>query len=427
MRESGGASAAIVSIGNELLFGETVDTNAAWLGRHLSSRGIEVVRGYTVGDVAEDIDEAVGLAMAAADLVVLTGGLGPTPDDLTKAVVAHRFGRELVVDADVRTRLEGHFRAAGYGDVPERSRGQAEIPAGAVALSNPSGTAPGILMDVDGVRIVLLPGVPRELMDIVEGSLASHLDDLAGERTHHRVVHTTGLAETTLAERLESALDAVPGRLKEGIDLAYLPDLRGVDLRFTIRGGSAGEAETRFGALLRGLDDVLRPWRFEADDGDIAVAVSRQLRRRGWRLAVAESCTGGLVAARVTDVPGASEVFVGGILAYENRVKVEELGVSSEDLEREGAVSETVARQMAAGVAGRFDVAVGIGVTGVAGPGGGSEEKPVGTVWISTSVEGMVEATHHRFSGNRSAVRERAAQAALAATYRRLAGDGRGA
>lgn len=422
------ATAAIVSIGNELLYGETTDTNSAWLGRTLSERGIRVVRGFTVGDVEEDIDHALGLAVDAAELVVLTGGLGPTPDDLTKAVVARHFGRELVVDPDARRRVEEHFRASGHDDVPELSRGQAEIPEGATALVNPSGTAPGILLEEDGTLVVLLPGVPGELKDIVEGDLAPYLDSLAGSggRTHHRVIHTTGLAETRLAERLEPALDEVPAEAREGIDLAYLPDLRGVDLRFTIQGGSEDDARNRFEALLETLDEVLGPWRFEAESGDIVEAVSAQLRRRGWQLAVAESCTGGLVGKRMTDRSGASDVFVGGVIAYDDRIKTQLAGVDEEELRREGAVSEAVALQLAQGVANRLQVEAGIGITGVAGPEGGTESKPVGTVWIATSLHGEGEARLHRFSGDREAVRERAAQAALASLYRRLVEGGDG-
>lgn len=423
MTRKGDAVAAIVSIGNELLFGETVDTNAAWLAHRLSARGIRVVRGYTVGDVADDIDEALSQALEVADLVILTGGLGPTPDDLTKEVVARHFDRSLVVDPEVQDRLRRHFHASGYDEVPPRSRGQAEVPEGATALENPSGTAPGILIEAKGAHVVLLPGVPSELRDVVDGALSLHLDALSGARTHHRVVHTTGLAETRLAERLEPKLEGLPGDVTQGIALAYLPDLRGVDLRFSLHGGSLEEAEDRFDTLVDALDDVLGPWRFDAHSGDIAEAVARELRARGWRLAVAESCTGGLVGKRLTDRPGASDVFVGGVVAYDDRIKVDEVDVSREDLEREGAVSEAVACDLATGIARRFGVEAGIGVTGVAGPGGGTEEKPVGTVWIATSAEGSGHATLHRFSGDRDAVRERAAQAALAGLYRRLVRD----
>jgi nicotinamide-nucleotide amidase len=426
MSEAREIRAAIVTIGNELLYGETVDTNAAWLGRRLAARGIRVVRRFTVGDDEDDIDDALGLAMGAADLVIMSGGLGPTPDDLTKAAVARRLGRPLVVDEAVEAALRRHFEDAGYEDVPKLSRGQAEVPEGAVALENPSGTAPGILIEEGDVRVVLLPGVPRELEGIVDGALAPYLDRMAGgqERAHHRVVHTTGVAETSLAERLEPRLEELPAGVKEGIDLAYLPDLRGVDLRFTIRGGSVDDADARFDGLVEELDEVLGPWRFEAESGDVAEAVLEALRERGWRLAVAESCTGGLVGKRLTDPAGASDVFVGGVIAYDNEVKIGEVGVDRGDLERDGAVSESVALQLAAGVAQRFGVEAGIGVTGVAGPGGGSDDKPVGSVWIATSLEGEAEARLHRFPGDRSSIRERAAQAALAALFRRVASEG---
>ncbi|MDH3270361.1 MAG: CinA family nicotinamide mononucleotide deamidase-related protein [Gemmatimonadota bacterium] len=416
--------AAIVSVGNELLYGETVDTNAAWLGRWLGELGITVVRRFTVGDRRADIDEALERALEAADLVILSGGLGPTPDDLTKSVVADHFGLGLVVVDSVVRRLEEHFRAGGYDEVPPLSLGQAELPEGAIPLRNPSGTAPGILLSRDRARIVLLPGVPHELRDIAAGDLADELDAWLGpesrHRAHHRVIHTTGLAETSLAQRLEPRLQALGREMTGGVDLAYLPDLRGVDLRFTLAGGTAQEAAERFDRLLGALDDVLGPWRFEGESGDIADALSVALRARGWRLAVAESCTGGLVGKRLTDRPGASDVFVGGVIAYDDAVKVDLLGVDRERLERDGAVSEAVARQLAKGVAERLGVETGVGVTGVAGPGGGSDEKPVGTVWISTAVQGDVEVTLHRFAGDREAVRERAAQAALASLYRRL-------
>lgn len=413
-------AAAIVAVGNELLYGETVDTNAAWLGRALSARGIPVVRRFTVGDRDEDIRDALAAAMSVADLVLVTGGLGPTPDDRTKAAVAAHLGRSLVDDEGARADVEARFRAAGYDSVPALSVGQYAVPEGALVLRNPKGTAPGLLLEAEGTRIALFPGVPRELHAIVEGDFAPILDAMGGDALHHRDVHTTGIFETKLAEALEPSIGALSDELRNRVSVAYLPDIYGVDLRLTVRGGTGDEATDLFDRWMAGTAAVLDPWLFEATSGDIAEAVVSELRRSGRTLAVAESCTGGLLGQRVTAIPGSSEVFLGGVIAYANEVKIEQVGVSPEDLARDGAVSEVVARQLAGGVAERFGAGAGIGITGVAGPGGGSEEKPVGTVWIGLWLEGASEAFVARYPGDREAVRARAAQAALAALYRKL-------
>jgi nicotinamide-nucleotide amidase len=424
-----GVRAAIVTVGNELLFGQTVDTNAAWLGRELASRGIPVVRRYTVGDVDQDIREVLAEAVGIAELVVVTGGLGPTPDDRTKAAVAAHLERPMVVDDATRRDVEARFRAAGLDQVPTLSVGQYEVPEGARVLRNPKGTAPGLVIDAVGTTIALFPGVPRELRAIFAGDFASELDRLFGidrERLHHRLIHTTGLFETRLAEALEERLAELPLDLREGVALAYLPDLLGVDLRLSVRSGSPEGAVERFDAWLAGVADVLEPWRFEAPSGDLAEAVVSELVGSGRTLSVAESCTGGLVGARITSVPGSSEAFEGGVIAYSNESKVQLVGVSREALDRDGAVSERVARELAARVAERFGTEAGIGVTGVAGPGGGSPEKPVGTVWIGVTLDGHTEAFLGRYAGNRDAVRARAAQSALASLYRRLRAESRG-
>ncbi len=416
--------AAIVSVGNELLYGQTVDTNAAWLGRVLAERGIPVVWRCTVGDVDADIVDAFDAARARADLVLVSGGLGPTPDDRTKPVIAAHLGRRLVPDEGARRDVEARFRAAGLDAVPPRSRGQYDVPDGARALRNPKGTAPGLLLEEDGCTVVLLPGVPQELRAIVEGDVFALLDGggVTREAVRHRVVHTTGIFETRLAEVLEPRLASLPASLTRGIDLAYLPDLGGVDLRFTTRDSDVGVAGERLERLVEALEDVLGPWRFEAESGDLAEATVRALARFGRTVAVAESCTGGLIGKRLTDVAGASDVFLGGVIAYSNASKVRDLGVREDDLARHGAVSEAVACGLARGVAARFAADAGIGVTGVAGPAGGSDEKPVGTVWIAVFLDGEVEAFVAHFPGDRDSVRVRAAQAALAALHRRLLG-----
>lgn len=413
--------AALVSVGNELLFGETVDTNAAWLARSLNRLGVEVRHKLTVPDVAADIRGAVRSAMESADLVIVSGGLGPTPDDLTKEAVADLLGLELRVDDDLLDALAARFKAYGYDELPASNRSQAEIPEGAVTLSNVRGTAPGLVLDAGSCLVVLLPGVPRELEGIFEGDLTLLLRErLAGRLApvHHRVVHTTGIAESRLTELVEELLPADMGP----VGLAFLPDVRGVDLRLSARGVSASDADEWFDRVEEAIEPAIGKWRFEAPTGDVAEALSEALRTRGMTLATAESCTGGLVAKRITDLPGSSDVFVGGVVAYHNAVKVAELGVSADTIEQHGAVSEAVARQMASGVRDRFGASAGIGVTGVAGPGGGSAEKPVGTVWIAIAVGDEVDARLLNLPGDRGDIRERSAQAVLGWLRRRLSG-----
>lgn len=411
--------AAVVSVGDELLLGETVDSNAAWLGRELASRGIRVVEGYTVGDDGEDIRRSVARALESADLVLVTGGLGPTSDDRTREAVAELLDAPLHLDEALLDQLEERFRRAGFDELPHRNRSQAMVPRGARVLDNPQGTAPGLVLDRNGALVVLLPGVPGEMKAIVRGAFEPVLDETLGDRlrpVHHRVIHTTGIAESELAGRLD---DVLPGDTGP-VSVAFLPDVRGVDLRLTARGVGAGEAQEWLDRVEAAIAPVVEPYRFDAPSGDLVEAVSRELETSGRMLATAESCTGGLVAKRMTDRPGSSRVFRGGVVAYDDAVKVGLLDVDADVLGSEGAVSGEVARQMALGVARALEVEAGIGITGIAGPGGGTEEKPVGLVWYAAALDGRVEAVRRVFPGDRGAVRERSAQAALALLLRQL-------
>jgi len=414
--------ATVVTVGDELLLGQTVDSNAAWLGLELGALGILVAQRYTVGDTDADIQVAVRRAVDVSDLVVVTGGLGPTADDRTRRAVADLFALSLRIDPELLQRLEERFRARGFEQLPPLNRSQAEVPDGARVLANPLGTAPGLaLATAEGALVVLLPGVPSEMKDIVHGDLRPLLVETFGQRlrpVHHRFVRTTGIAESELAGRLSDVLPEDMGP----VSLAYLPDLTGVDLRFTARGVPAAEAVTWLDRLEEAVTPIVGPFLYRSQSGDLVEAVSAALENSGHRLATAESCTGGLIAKRMTDHPGSSRVFEGGVIAYSNRVKVEMLGVDARDLERDGAVSESVARQMALGVCRSMDVAVGIGITGIAGPAGGSAEKPVGTVWYAVALEGEVEAHRRVFGSDRTGIRERSAQAALAEVLRRLGG-----
>jgi nicotinamide-nucleotide amidase len=394
--------AVLITVGDELLLGRTVDTNGAWLGRALGTLGILVARRLTVADDEAEIRKAVADAMTVGDIVIVTGGLGPTPDDLTRDAVAGLLGVPLREDPGVLESIRVRFRDRGVEELPLPNRRVAQVPAGARKLANPVGTAPGLVFDADGCVVVLLPGVPREMKGIFTDGLESLLQERFADRLEPiwmRSVHTTGIPESLLSQQIAERLPngAAP------LGMAFLPKVHGVTLRFTGVGMSEDEAEGRFHEIERSLASVLDPWRFEAQDGDLATAVSGALRRSGARLAVAESCTGGLIAKRIVDVPGASDVLVGGVVAYSNDVKRELLAVPRRVLEQQGAVSEAVARQMAVGVAKALGAEAGIGITGVAGPEGGTDDKPVGTV--------------------REEIRERSAQAALFLLLRLL--DGR--
>ena len=398
-----------------------MDTNAAWLGRTLSALGLLVTHRFTVGDVDDDIQAAVRRALDDADLVLISGGLGPTPDDRTKPAVSALLGRRLVPDASVAEAVAARFRAQGR-EAPSTTAGQSLVPEGATVLPNQYGTAPGLLLEHEGRHIVLLPGVPGELRGIVTDELVPRLDQLGLARSgvHHFTVHTTGCPESQLSEDVERLRSALPSSVIDEIDLAYLPDLTGVDLRFSVSGDDREAARGRFSELRAALAPALDPWAFEAPSGDLAEAVLSELRRAGRTVAVAESCTGGLVGARLTDHGGSSDVVLGGVIAYSNAVKTDRLGVDPAALEAHGAVSEPVVRAMAEGVARRFGASAAIASTGVAGPGGGSPEKPVGSVWLAAFVDGDVTSVLGRFAGDRASVRTRATQAALDLLYRRL-------
>ena len=414
-----GVTAAVVTVGEELLSGETTDTNGAWLSRELASLGAPVVRRWVVGDDAEAIQAALSAALAVADLIIVTGGLGPTRDDLTRPAVADFLGVDLRSDPQIVQDLRERFGAHGFPDLPTSNLSQAEVPRGAQVLANALGTAPGLLMEHEGHSLALLPGVPREMKRIFEGVLEGVIRDRFEARLMplvHRTIYTTGIPESVLGERVDEVRAGLPGE----VDLAFLPDLRGVSIRMSTR-SRAGRAAGLLDEAQALLDPIVAPYRIGMEKADLVEAVADVLTKESHSLAVAESCTGGLLAKRFTDLPGSSSFFRGGVIAYADRVKLEVLGVEKTVLLERGAVSEAVAVGMARGVADLLDTDVGVGVTGIAGPGGGTPEKPVGTVWFAVALKGRVRALHRVFRGDREAVRERASQAALLLLYQMLA------
>ena len=371
-------------------------------------------------DRPKAIADAVGAALERTGFVLATGGLGPTRDDLTKHVVAELLGKRLHVDEALLTALEARFRRHGWGPMPAVNRTQAEVPEGATVLPNPRGSAPGLWIEDQGRVVILLPGVPSEMRGLLVEEVLPRIvarQDAGVRVVRSRTLRTTGVSESALAERVGPLEDALAP-----LSLAYLPSLDGVDLRLTAWTLPPEEADRRLAEAGDRLRRELGDHYYGEEDAPLAAAVLALLRARGLRLAVAESCTGGLVEARLTAVPGASDVFTGGLVAYADTVKREQLGVPSEVLETHGAVSEESARAMAAGAARVFGAGCAVAVTGIAGPGGGTPDKPVGTVWIAALVDGSTTALKRTFPGSREDIRRRSAQAALDLLRRRLIG-----
>jgi nicotinamide-nucleotide amidase len=400
----------VVTIGTELLLGHILDTNAAELGATLAAAGVEIVRRTSVADRPEQIRAAVQDALDRTGFVITTGGLGPTRDDMTKKEVAALFNKPLVLDDTVLRSLEERFRRLGR-PMPAVNRTQAEVPAGATVLSNPRGTAPGLWVEEGGRVVVMLPGVPSEMRGLLAEEVFPRIVARGGTSrivVRSRTVRTTGIAESALAELVEPIEDEITP-----LTLAYLPSAEGVDLRLTAWGMPEEEAERRLTARAAQLRELAGEHVYGEDRADLAAVLLERMRALELRLAVAESCTGGLLGSRITAVPGASDVFAGGVVAYDDTVKRELLGVPDALLKAHGAVSEEVVLAMAAGAQRRFGVDAALAVTGIAGPAGGSQEKPVGTVWLAARLGSDARALKRVFPGDRGEIRARSAQAAL--------------
>jgi nicotinamide-nucleotide amidase len=400
--------AAIVTIGNELLQGFVVDTNAAWLGKELLSLGVEVVEHLSVGDEEEAIRKAVLAGLAEADLVIATGGLGPTSDDVTRPVVAGIFDATLVRDKRVLKDIQSRFKARGLR-MPAINRDQALVPYPGRFFPNPVGSAPGLVFEKSGKTCILLPGVPWEMKVLFEQEVQGFVRKWArGSCILTKTLRTTGITESALAERI------VPLARRWPIGtLAYLPSTSGVDLRVKAEGSTRRKAQKRVESYARNLAKAVEPYLYGTGEETLEGAVGRLLHENRKTVAVAESCTGGLIGDRLTNIPGSSAYYLGGAIAYSNLLKHRLLGVSNLILRKCGAVSEECARQMAKGVRDLCGADFGLAVTGIAGPGAGSEKKPVGLIYISLANGRKVRVEKHHFLNTRREIKERTAQAAL--------------
>ncbi|HEX3927447.1 MAG TPA: competence/damage-inducible protein A [Gemmatimonadales bacterium] len=405
----------IITIGTELLLGFTVDTNAAFLGQTLSAAGVRVAERTTVRDAAADIRSAVERALDRTGFVVTTGGLGPTRDDISRDVIATLFDMPLTFDPVVWDAVLARY--ARRGAVPsESNRTQAMIPRGAIVLPNQWGTAPGLWLESARGVVVMLPGVPLEMRNLlVHEALPRVTPRTGGTVIRSATLRTNGVPESTLADRIGDLEDRLAP-----LSLAYLPGTTGVDLRLTAWQLPAAQADALLDRGMAELRRIAPDCMYGEGDADLATAVLERLRQGAHHLAVAESCTGGMLGARLTDIAGASDVFLGGAISYANAVKIDLLDVPAAVIAEHGAVSAESASAMVQGVASRLGADVAVAITGIAGPGGGTPEKPVGTVWFAFLVHGRVETHRSVFGGNRSEIRERAVLGALMGLWKRL-------
>jgi nicotinamide-nucleotide amidase len=410
----------IVTIGDELLLGFTLDTNAAYLARTLAEIGVEIVHRTTVGDDEDRIAAAVRDGIERTGAVITTGGLGPTSDDRTRPAIAKLFGRELVRDDAIVEQIRHRFWRMSSAKMPETNIVQAMVPTGARVLENRHGTAPSLMLeDEKGRWVIMLPGVPREMRGLTSDTIIPLLRERVGAAPIaivSRTVRTTGIGESALAERLGDLAKGV-----NGLPLAFLPGWEGADLRLTSNSLPVDAAVRALDEAEQKLREAVGSFVYGGERDDLAALVLAMCRERGLTIATAESCTGGLLGARVTAIPGSSDVYVGGVVAYDNSVKKTLLGVRDASLSEHGAVSEQVAREMAEGCARSLGTRVGMAITGIAGPGGGTAEKPVGTVWIAVAGAGDTRTLGRVYVGDREEIRLRATQASLDQLRRALA------
>jgi len=413
--------AYIISTGTELLLGDVVETNSVFISRRVASMGIRVAGKSVVGDSRPALEKVFRLGLEMGDIVIATGGLGPTRDDITKEVACEVMGCSLELRPEEVARIREFFKRRNR-DMPESNLRQAMFPPEARVLSNPRGTAPGMFLEKDGRTVILLPGPPREMQPMFSEEVEPLLRQKLGEKmglVKTRVIKVIGPGESKVEEMIKEFLDG-----PRGVSIALLAEEGEIHVRVTCEGEGLEQVETRVAALETGLVKALGQNVFGYDDDTLASVVSCMLRERGLRVAFAESCTGGLLAKMVTDLPGSSNIFWGGVVSYSNEAKIQILGVSPSTLASFGAVSPETAGEMAQGIRSRSGADIGIGITGIAGPDGGTLEKPVGLVYMGLADANRVLTKELRLTGGRESIRTLTAKSALDWLRRYLTGRG---
>nr|WP_319398392.1 competence/damage-inducible protein A [uncultured Carboxylicivirga sp.] len=406
----------IITIGNELLIGQVVDTNSAWMGQELNKEGFDITRITSVQDTDEAITSSLNEALSRVDIVLMTGGLGPTKDDITKQTLADYFDTKLIFNQEVFdnvcTLLKGRVK-----NINELNRGQAYVPEKCTVINNPVGTAPVMWFEKEGKVIVSMPGVPGEMKHAVANEIIPRLKDRF-ETLHiiHKTVLVFNIPEAVLAEQLSNWEETIP----DYISLAYLPSPGKIRLRLTAKSKNESKAQEDIQRLVEDLYKIVGDNIFAEEDKPVHELLGELLKQNGKTVSTAESCTGGYIGHLLTSIPGSSAYFRGGIIAYENDVKARLLGVSSDDLNQYGAVSQPVVEQMALGAKTALGTDYAIATSGIAGPDGGTEDKPVGTVWIAIAGDFGVISKKYQFGKMRDRNIHRSADTGMVMLFQHL-------
>lgn len=411
---------AILNIGDEVSIGQVVNTNGSWMADQFSSIGAEVIRHSVIKDNPEDIKREIDYVSKLADMTVMTGGLGPTKDDITKKVLTEHFKDELILENDIIGTLKTFFSQRNK-QFRDRHKEQAKIPSKADYIINNIGTAPGLVFNQNGSVIIALPGVPIEMKSMVENAVlpmtVKQIKDNGFDLKIYKTIKTHGIVEAHLADKIGD-LDF----LGAGNSLAFLPSFKGVRLRINVNASDYVKGQAQVDRIIAELQHRAGKYIYGFDHDELVEKVLDRLKEHKLTVSVAESCTGGLLGGEFTSVPGSSDSFSGGMITYSNYAKINNLWVDPKTIEKHGAVSEETAIDMARKIRKIFESDIGISITGIAGPDGGTEEKPVGTVWIGLAFKDRILTKLHNFGNHREQNRRRAVQAALTMLYFELKG-----
>jgi len=410
--------AQIITIGDELLIGQTIDTNSAWMGAELSKIGFDIARKISVHDRYDDIMNILGEVTGKADVVLITGGLGPTSDDITKPALCEFFNSKMVINSEVLSMVEELMRKRGISMI-ERNRLQAQVPESCKVLTNARGTAPGMWFEKEGTIFVSMPGIPYEMQYIMTEHVIPELKKLFSSQVIiHRNIMTYGTPEARLAEMLKGFEDSLPDSIK----LAYLPSYGVIKLRLTATGSNKEQMVQILDRQTQELYNAIGDFIFADREESLETTVGRLLRGKKMSLSTAESCTGGKIASLITSIPGSSDYYKGSVIAYNNKVKSDILKVPAGYIEKFGAVSEEVVRKMAEGARALMQTDFSLATSGIAGPDGGTEEKPVGLVWTAVSSASGTVAEKHLFYLDRVTNINRFSYASLNLLRKQIAG-----